>query len=185
LDDAEKVGRRKNIVPAFSAVLYYVKNRIGPSKPILMRIRGQQPACEKDLGGRGTYSCNMSCVLGRIMRSRTDVEMINPQAAGMVHDARAKFASRSFPSTKHVSACQQHGVGKMASLKIFAIVLIIAGTLGLVYGGFSYTKQTDEVKLGPLQVAVNEKQTVNVPVWLGAGAVIGGVLLLLFGGRKQ
>ena len=73
----------------------------------------------------------------------------------------------------------------MASLKIVAIILIVAGVLGLMYGGFSYTKQTDEVKLGPLQVSVNEKQTVNVPAWLGAGAVIVGGLMLFFGGRKE
>ncbi len=72
----------------------------------------------------------------------------------------------------------------MASLKFFAIILIVAGVLGLLYGGFSYTKQTDEVKLGPLQVSVNEKQVVNVPVWLGAGAIIVGGLLLFFGVRK-
>ncbi len=72
----------------------------------------------------------------------------------------------------------------MASLKFFAIILIVAGVLGLLYGGFSYTKQTDEVKLGPLQVSVNEKQVVNVPVWLGSGAIIVGGLLLFFGVRK-
>ncbi len=73
----------------------------------------------------------------------------------------------------------------MASFKIVAIILIVAGVLGLMYGGFSYTKQTDEVKLGPLQVSVNEKKTVNVPVWLGAGGVIVGGLMLFFGGRKE
>ena len=72
----------------------------------------------------------------------------------------------------------------MASLKIFAIVLIVAGALGLMYGGFSYTKQTDEVKLGPVKLSVDEKQTVNVPVWLGAGAVILGGALLIFGTKK-
>ena len=72
----------------------------------------------------------------------------------------------------------------MATLKIFAIILIVAGALGLMYGGFTYTKQTDEVKLGPVELSVNEKHTVNVPVWLGAGAIIVGGVLLLFGGRK-
>ena len=72
----------------------------------------------------------------------------------------------------------------MASLKIFAVILIVAGALGLMYGGFSYTKQTDEVKLGPVKLSVAEKQTVNVPVWLGAGAVILGGALLIFGTKK-
>jgi hypothetical protein len=72
----------------------------------------------------------------------------------------------------------------MNSTKIAAIVLIVAGLLGLVYGGFSYTRQTHETKLGPIELSVKDKQTVNVPVWAGVGAiVIGGVLLFL--GNKR
>jgi len=69
--------------------------------------------------------------------------------------------------------------------KIFGIALIVAGTLGLIYGGFSYTKERRDVKLGPIQLSVKEKQRVNVPVWLGAGAIgLGALLLLVGGGRK-
>lgn len=72
----------------------------------------------------------------------------------------------------------------MNPVKIAAIVLIVAGVLGLVYGSFSYTKATHEAKLGPIELSVKEKQTVNVPVWVGVGAiVIGG--LLLFGSKKS
>ncbi|MNC91768.1 hypothetical protein D3C83_80820 [compost metagenome] len=69
----------------------------------------------------------------------------------------------------------------MSVTKIVGIVLIIAGTLGLIYGGFSYTKEKHDVKLGPLQFSVAEKETVNVPVWAGAGAIGIGVILLLIG----
>ena len=72
----------------------------------------------------------------------------------------------------------------MNSIRIVAIVLIVAGLLGLVYGGFSYTKDTTAVKLGPIELSVKEKQTVNVPLWLGVGAVVVGGLLLVMGGRK-
>lgn len=69
--------------------------------------------------------------------------------------------------------------------KILGIALIVAGTLGLIYGGFSYTKERRDVKLGPIQLSVKEKQRVNVPVWLGAGAIgLGALLLLVGGGRK-
>jgi multidrug transporter EmrE-like cation transporter len=72
----------------------------------------------------------------------------------------------------------------MNAVKIVAIVLIVAGILGLAYGSFSYTKETHEAKLGPIELSVKERQTVNVPVWAGVGAiVIGGVILLL--GRKR
>ncbi len=58
----------------------------------------------------------------------------------------------------------------MSAVKIVAIVLIVVGVLGLMYGSFSYTKETHEAKLGPIELSVKDKQTVNVPVWAGVGA---------------
>jgi TRAP-type C4-dicarboxylate transport system permease small subunit len=72
----------------------------------------------------------------------------------------------------------------MNAVKMAAVVLIAAGVLGLVYGGFSYTKDTHEAKLGPLELSVKDKETVNVPVWAGVGAIVIGGALLLVGGRK-
>ena len=68
----------------------------------------------------------------------------------------------------------------MNAYMIVAIVLIVAGILGLVYGQFSYTKNSEGVKLGPIELTVKEKQTVNVPVWAGAGSIVlgGGMLVL-------
>ena len=68
---------------------------------------------------------------------------------------------------------------EMSAIKIAAIVLIAAGILGLVYGNFSYTKETHEAKIGPLELSVKDKETVNVPVWAGVGAIVVGGLLLL------
>ena len=61
----------------------------------------------------------------------------------------------------------------MNSLKIAALVLIAAGILGLVYGGFTYTKVTHEAKVGPIEMAVKEKETINVPIWAAVGAITG------------
>jgi multidrug transporter EmrE-like cation transporter len=72
----------------------------------------------------------------------------------------------------------------MSAVKIAAIVLIVAGVLGLAYGSFSFTKQTHDVKLGPIEMSVQEKETVNIPVWAGVGAIAIGAALLLLGGRK-
>ena len=72
----------------------------------------------------------------------------------------------------------------MNAIKITAIVLIVAGVLGLGYGSFSYTKQTHDIKMGPIELSVQEKETVNVPVWAGVGAIAIGAALLLLGGRK-
>lgn len=72
----------------------------------------------------------------------------------------------------------------MNVVRLVAILLIVAGVLGLMYGSFSYTKETHEAKVGPIELSVKDKQTVNVPVWAGVGAiVIGGVLL--FAGSKK
>jgi drug/metabolite transporter (DMT)-like permease len=67
----------------------------------------------------------------------------------------------------------------MNPIRILAIVLIVAGVLGLVYGSFSYTKETHEAKIGSLELSVKEKETVNVPQWAGVGAIVIGAVLLL------
>ena len=72
----------------------------------------------------------------------------------------------------------------MNAVKLVAILLIIGGALGLLYGSFSYTKQTSQLKLGPLELSVIEKETVNVPIWAGVGAIVIGGLLLVFGNKK-
>lgn len=69
----------------------------------------------------------------------------------------------------------------MSPLKIVAILLIVAGAIGLAYGSFSYTKETHSAKLGPIELSVKEKETVNVPVWAGLGAIAAGVVLLVIG----
>lgn len=72
----------------------------------------------------------------------------------------------------------------MNGIKLIGAALIVAGVLGLVYCGFSYTKDTTAVKVGPLELTVQEKETVNVPMWAGIGAILGGGILVVMGGRK-
>ena len=72
----------------------------------------------------------------------------------------------------------------MNAAKIAAIVLILVGVLGLAYGSFSFTKETHEAKIGPLELSVKDKQTVNIPVWAGVGAIVIGGALLVFGSKK-
>jgi uncharacterized membrane protein YidH (DUF202 family) len=69
----------------------------------------------------------------------------------------------------------------MNATKLIGIILIVGGSLGLAYGGFSYTKETTGVKLGPLELKVQEKERVNVPLVVSAGAIVLGVFLLVLG----
>jgi len=72
------------------------------------------------------------------------------------------------------------GIGGLGALKLLGVVLIVGGVLALVYGGFSYTKSTQQAKIGPLELSIKDTETVNVPIWVGAGALaIGGILLLV------
>ncbi len=72
----------------------------------------------------------------------------------------------------------------MNSLKMAGLAIIIAGALGIAYGGFSYTKDTTAVKLGPIELSVKERETINVPLWVGIGAIAIGAALFVFGGKK-
>ncbi len=63
--------------------------------------------------------------------------------------------------------------------KLAGIVLIVAGVLALAYGGFTYTKDSHEARIGPLKLSVKDTETVNIPVWLGAVSLIAGVLLVV------
>jgi small neutral amino acid transporter SnatA (MarC family) len=67
---------------------------------------------------------------------------------------------------------------KMNAIKIAAIALIIAGGLGLAYGGFNYTKESQQANLGPLELTVSDRQWVGIPVWAGVAAIAIGALLL-------
>jgi hypothetical protein len=69
--------------------------------------------------------------------------------------------------------------------KGIALALIVAGVLALVYRGFSYTKERHQANLGPLSLRVDEKEHVSIPVWAGAIAIAGGVVLLLSDRKKK
>jgi len=72
----------------------------------------------------------------------------------------------------------------MTAMKILGIVLIVGGILGLVYGSFSYTKDKHEAKIGPITLSVSDKERVNIPMWVGIGAIVVGGLILVLGSKK-
>ena len=72
----------------------------------------------------------------------------------------------------------------MNGTRIIGIVLLVAGALALVYGGFSYTDEETAAKVGPLELKVEQQETVNIPLWAGVAAVLGGGVLVLLPGRR-
>lgn len=99
--------------------------------------------------------------------------------------ARQCDADRRFRASRPVSAgrCLPQKA-TMNPLRLAAIVLIAAGALALLYGGFTYTQETHDVKLGPIEFSVKEKKTVNIPIWAGVGAIVAGGVLLVLGSKK-
>ena len=87
------------------------------------------------------------------------------------------------PATRH--RCRAEGMNDMNSFRLAAIALVVVGTLALIYGGFSYTKDTTAVKLGPLELSVKEKERVNVPMWAGIAATVAGGLMLVVGSKRS
>lgn len=73
----------------------------------------------------------------------------------------------------------------MNAAKLAGIVLLVLGALGLVYGGFTYTKDETAAKIGPLELKVQEKERVNIPMWAGIGAIVVGGLVLVAGGSRR
>ena len=73
----------------------------------------------------------------------------------------------------------------MNAARITGIVLIVLGLAGFFTGGFSFTKDTTAAKIGPIQLTVKEKESVNIPQWLSLGAVVLGAVVLVFGFKKS
>ena len=72
----------------------------------------------------------------------------------------------------------------MNGIKVIGIALIVAGILGLAYGSFTYTKETHDLKIGPIEMSVKDRETVNIPIWAGVGSIVVGGLLLVFGNKR-
>ncbi|CAN5488608.1 MAG: hypothetical protein V4636_04205 [Pseudomonadota bacterium] len=72
----------------------------------------------------------------------------------------------------------------MNPIRIVGIVLIVAGIAGIGIGGFSFTRETHQAKLGPVELSVKEKENVNIPMWASVAAIVVGGVLLVAGGKR-
>jgi TRAP-type C4-dicarboxylate transport system permease small subunit len=67
----------------------------------------------------------------------------------------------------------------MNPVKVLGVILIFAGILGLAYRGFTYTKKTHKAEIGRIELKLEEKETVDVPMWASIGAIVVGAGLLV------
>jgi len=85
-------------------------------------------------------------------------------------------------STIQLPGLQKRNI--MNATRITGIILIVLGLAGFFTGGFSFTKDTSTAKIGPLELVVKEKETVNFPQWLSIGAILLGAVVLVMGSKK-
>jgi len=85
---------------------------------------------------------------------------------------------------RQVVQVEEPKMNGLNGLKILGIILIIAGVVGLAIGSFTFTKETHEADLGPIELSVKDKETVNIPVWAGVIAIVAGGLLLVIPAKK-
>lgn len=70
-------------------------------------------------------------------------------------------------------------------MRVLGAVLLIAGILMLVYRGFSYTKEKHEARIVGINLKVEEKDRVEIPVWAGVLVTLAGGAMLAAGGRRK
>jgi hypothetical protein len=72
----------------------------------------------------------------------------------------------------------------MKGTTILGIILIVAGALALAYQGITYTSRKKVVDIGPIQATAKTNKTIPIPPIVGGFALIGGVALLVVGGKN-
>jgi drug/metabolite transporter (DMT)-like permease len=70
-------------------------------------------------------------------------------------------------------------------MKTIGIVLVIAGVIALVYGGFAYSRDRKVLDLGPLEITTTENRSFPIPAAVGAAVLVAGFVLVISGNRRS
>jgi hypothetical protein len=73
----------------------------------------------------------------------------------------------------------------MKMTAVVGLILIILGVISLAYQGITYTTHKKVLDLGPIQATKEEHNTIPLPPILGGIALVGGVILMAVGGKKE
>ena len=73
----------------------------------------------------------------------------------------------------------------MKPISWLGVLLIVLGGLALAYQGFTYTHQEKVLDLGPIHATAEKQDHVSIPPILGGMALVGGVVLLGIGAKKN
>jgi drug/metabolite transporter (DMT)-like permease len=73
----------------------------------------------------------------------------------------------------------------MTAARIAGMVLIVVGLVGILWGGFSFTREKTVVDVGPFKATTQERETIPFPPVAGAIALVAGVVLLVLPGRRK
>ncbi len=69
-------------------------------------------------------------------------------------------------------------------MKPIALILVVLGVLGLIYGGIGYNREKTVLDLGPIKATATEHKTIPIAPIVGILAIVGGVGLLIADKRK-
>jgi len=67
----------------------------------------------------------------------------------------------------------------MEGNRLLGLIILVLGILAVTYGGFTYTREREKARIGPLHIEVEDKEHVNIPLWVGVAGAVGGALLLV------
>ena len=73
----------------------------------------------------------------------------------------------------------------MRTTTLIAIILIAIGIVAFGYQGITYTTKENVVDIGPLKVTTEKTNTLPLPPIVGAIALVGGIVLLAVGRKKD
>ena len=152
--------------------------RVGPGEPLLPKVAAQHGLQrEGGLSWPGSYHL-YSCL--RPLDQRYGLILFIKTASALQSWSGGQCPARMAARMLAIHGCEGPTLN---AIKIVGILLIVAGLLGLAVGGFSFTRETHQARLGPLECLIKEKQTPNFPAPASVAAVAVGNALLRW--RRQ